>query len=188
MQKNVAMHNLSSYVSGTAAVGWAAGTVIKIFHLQEQKMVNKKTGEAADFPTFDVTTYFDAFREMAEKNIAQNAETYDNFKASAEEATASAQKAFEAMREGMTALSNKALENTKANTGASLAYMEKLAGVRNVSELIELQSAFFRNSLETMSTQAREAQEISVRLGEKTAAPVTAAAEKAVEKASPRAA
>jgi phasin len=150
-------------------------------------MSNKKTAEVFDFALFDYAKYADSFRELAEKNVTQSSEAYENFRTSAEEITQTAQKAFEAMREGMTTLSNKAIENTKTNTEASLAYFEKLAEVRNVSDLIELQSTYFRTSFEILSEQAREAQELSVKTGEKVVTPISEATEKTVEKAADRA-
>ena len=148
----------------------------------------KKPTEAFELAPFDFAKYADTFRQMAEKNIAQSTEAYDQFKVAAEEATATAQKAFDAMREGSAALSNKAFENVRANTETSLAYVEKLAGAKSWSEFVELQGEFIRTSFETFAAQAKETQELTVKVSENSAAPVKAAAEKAVDAVASKAA
>lgn len=143
----------------------------------------KKTTEAFEPAPFDFAKFADSFRHLTEKNMAQGTEAYDKFKVAAEEATETAQKAFDALREGTAAMSNKAFENARTNTEASLAFFEKLAGAKTVSELIELQGEFFRTSFENLAAQARETQELSVRISEESATPVKEAAGKAVEAA-----
>lgn len=143
----------------------------------------KKPASNFEFPEFDVAKMSSSFREAAEKTVAQNAEAYEQFKVAAEEATESAKQAFEAAREGAIALSSKAIENTKANTEASITYMEKLSAIKSVSELMELQSEFFRNSFEVLSAQTKEAQELTAKVSEESTAPVKAVAEKVAEKA-----
>ena len=140
----------------------------------------KAANDAFDFAAFDIAKVTESFRELTEKSIAQGTEAYEQFKLAAEDATASAQKTFDAMRDGAAELSAKALENTKANTEASMAFIEKLTNAKTFAEAVELQGEFFRTSFETLSTQAKEAQELSVKLGEKASAPVKEATEKAV--------
>ena len=143
----------------------------------------KKPAGNFEFPEFNVAKMSDSFREAAEKAVAQNTEAYEQFKVAAEEATESAKQAFEAAREGALALSSKAFENTKANADASIIYMEKFAAIKSVSELMELQSEYFRNSFEVLSAQAKEAQELTAKVSEESTAPVKAVAEKAAAKA-----
>ncbi|MGI9402744.1 MAG: phasin family protein [Rhizobiaceae bacterium] len=143
----------------------------------------KKTAGNFEYPEFDVAKFTGSFREAAEKAVAQNAEAYEQFKVAAEEATESAKQAFEAAREGAITLSSKAFENTKANTEAGITYLEKLSAIKSVSELMELQSEYFRNSFEVLSAQTKEAQELTVKVSEESAAPVKAAAEKVAAKA-----
>ncbi len=145
-------------------------------------MSAKKT-DAFAMPQFDLATVNESVREYSEKMMAQNTEAYGKLKVAAEEATASAQKGFDAVREGFTALSAKAVENTKVNTEAGVAHIEKLTAAKTFAEVVELQGAFFRNAFETMVAQAKEAQEMTVKFGEKAAAPAKAAAEKAMKAA-----
>jgi len=126
----------------------------------------------------DLAAMNESFRHLAEKSMAQGTEAYENFRKMAEEATSSAQKSFDAMREGMTTLSAKAYENVRTNTETSVSFIEKLSHAKSFSEVLELQGEFFRNSFDTLSTQAKEAQALTVKVTEKAAAPAKAQAEK----------
>jgi len=135
------------------------------------------------FPQFDLSQYGETYREFAEKAMAQGAEAYDKFKTAAEEATAGAQTSFDAMRESTAALTAKAIENSRVNTEAGVAFLEKLASAKTLSEVIDLQSAYFRSTFETLTSQAKEAQDMVAKAGEKAAAPVKTVAQKVVKAA-----
>jgi phasin len=127
----------------------------------------------------DFAKFTESFRDAAEKGVAQSTEAYDKFKVMAEEATAAAQKSFDAMREGMTTLSTKAMENARVNSEAGVAFVEKVTKAKTFAEVLELQGEFFRSAFERLSAQAKDAQELTLKVSEKAAAPVKAQAEKA---------
>ncbi|MCU0791076.1 MAG: TIGR01841 family phasin [Nitratireductor sp.] len=127
----------------------------------------------------DFANMSESFRNMAEKGVAQSTEAYSQFKTMAEDATSAAQQSFDAMREGMTVLSAKAMDNAKANAEAGMAFVEKVSKVKTFAEVLELQGEFFRASFERLSSQAKETQELAMKVSEKAAAPVKASAEKA---------
>lgn len=135
--------------------------------------------EMFDKAQADYAKMSESFRDMAEKAVAQSTEAYGKFKTMAEEATAAAQKSFDAAREGMTVLSTKAMENTRANTETGVAHVEKLARAKTFAEVLELQGAYFRASFEVLAAQAKEAQELAVKVAGEVSAPVKAQAEKA---------
>jgi phasin len=127
----------------------------------------------------DLANVSESFRQMAEKGVAQSSEAYAQFKALAEDATSAAQQSFDAMREGMTVLSTKAMENAKANAESGVAFVEKVTKAKTFAEVIEMQGEFFRSAFERLSAQAKEAQELTMKVTEKAAAPVKASADKA---------
>ncbi|MFZ1814604.1 MAG: TIGR01841 family phasin [Rhizobiaceae bacterium] len=139
----------------------------------------KPANDAFQFAQFDYSKLNETYRSIAEKAIAQGTEAYDSFKVAAEEATVSAQKSFEALRDGMSEISAKTMENTRANTDAGVAFFEKLTSAKTLAEALELQGEYFRSAFETIATQAREVQELSAKVGEKTVAPAKEAVEKA---------
>jgi phasin len=127
----------------------------------------------------DFANMSESFRQMAEKSVTQGTEAYDKFKVMAEDATAAAQKSFDAMREGMTVLSTKAMDNARVNTETGVAFVEKVTKAKTFAEVLELQGEFFRSAFERLSSQAKEVQELTLKVTEKAAAPVKAQAEKA---------
>jgi phasin len=143
-----------------------------------ESTMKKPANDMFQFAQFDFSKMNESYREFAEKALAQSTEAYDKYKATAEEVTANAQKSFDALREGVTALSTKAIENTKANTEAGVAFVEKLAGAKSFAEVIELQGEFFRSAFDTLASQAKETQEMALKIGEKTAAPAKETVEK----------
>jgi phasin len=144
-------------------------------------MANAKSpaNEMIEKAQADFANMSESFRQMAEKSVAQGTEAYDKFKVMAEEATTAAQKSFDVVREGMTVLSTKAMENARANTESGVAFVEKVTKAKTFAEVLELQGEFFRNSFERLASQAKEAQELTLKVTEKAAAPVKAQAEKA---------
>lgn len=140
-------------------------------------MINPAS-EMLDKTQVDYAKMADSFREMAENAVAQSTENYEKFKSLAEEATETAQKSFDAVREGMATLSTKAMENAHANAKNGVAHVEKLSRANTFAEILDLQGAFFRTSFETLSAQAKEAQELAVKVVEIASAPVKAHAEK----------
>lgn len=146
-------------------------------------MTKKPANDLFPFAQFDFSKLNESYREFAEKALAQSTEAYDKYKAVAEEATANAQKSFDALREGVATLSAKAIENTRANTEAGVAFVEKLAAAKSLAEVLELQGEFFRSAFDTLASQAKETQELAVKIGEKTAAPAKQAVEKVAKAA-----
>jgi phasin len=145
--------------------------------------MNIKKTDAFPFAQFDVAKMSESYRDYAEKAVAQSTEAYDKFKAVAEEATVSAQKSFDAMREGVAALSAKAIDNARVNTEAGVAFIEKLAAAKTLADVFELQGEYFRASFETLSTQAKEAQDLVTKTGEQASAPAKTVVQKAVKAA-----
>lgn len=141
--------------------------------------MNTPATEMFDKAQADYARMNESFRQMAEKSVAQSADAYEKFKTIAEEATATAQKSFDAMREGMTVLSTRAMENARVNTEAGVAHVEKLTRAKSFAELLELQGEFFRSAFDTLSAQSKEAQELTAKVAQDATAPVKAQAEKA---------
>ncbi len=141
-----------------------------------------KKNEFFPFAQFDFSQYGsqygENYRAFVEKAIAQSTDAYDKFKAVAEEATAGAQTSFNSMRESFASLTAKAIDNTRVNTEAGVAFLEKLASAKSLSEVIDLQSAYFRSAFETLTSQAKEAQEMAVKASDKASAPVKSVAQK----------
>ena len=141
----------------------------------------EKTAEMVEFPTFDASKATDQFRAFAEKGIEQTKEVYAKLKSGAEEAQKTLEDTFETARTAQTDLAMKSIATMRANTEANFAHMEALLGVKSVSELVELQTAFLRKRVEMAVEQAKDMQTATTKAVEDLSKPVKTAFDKAMK-------
>ncbi|ANH02913.1 MULTISPECIES: phasin [Shinella] len=144
-------------------------------------MATKKTDDVFSIASIDPSKFSESFREFAEKGASQTKEAYAKMKEAAEDATKTVEATLESAQAGSVELGLKAIEALRTNAENSLSHMEALLGVKSVSELFELQTAFLRKQAEVAVEQARTLQETSKKVAEKVAAPGKSAAEKAMK-------
>ena len=144
-------------------------------------MATKKTDDVFSIASIDPSKLSESFREFAEKGAAQTKEAYAKMKEAAEDATKTVEATLESAQAGSVELGLKAIEALRTNAESSLSHMEALLGVKSVSELFELQTAFLRKQAEVVVEQAKSLQETSKKVAEKVAAPGKSAAEKAMK-------
>jgi hypothetical protein len=72
---------------------------------------------------------------------------------------------------GMGQLNNKLLEFGRVNAQNNMAFMQNVAGVRNVRDAVDVQTAYMRGQYDAAATQLRELQALSTEIAEKAAAP-----------------
>ncbi|GMB82991.1 phasin [Shinella zoogloeoides] len=144
-------------------------------------MATKKTDDVFSIASIDPAKLSESFREFAEKGASQTKEAYAKMKEAAEDATKTVEATLESAQAGSVELGLKAIEALRTNAESSLSHMEALLGVKSVSELFELQTAFLRKQAEVVVEQAKSLQETSKKVAEKVAAPGKSAAEKAMK-------
>ena len=144
-------------------------------------MATKKTDDVFPIASIDPSKLSESFREFAEKGAVQTKEAYAKMKEAAEDATKTVEATLESAQAGSVELGLKAIEALRTNAENSLSHMEALLGVKSVSELFELQTAFLRKQAEVAVEQAKTLQETSKKVAEKVAAPGKSAAEKAMK-------
>ncbi|KNY14790.1 phasin [Shinella sp. SUS2] len=144
-------------------------------------MATKKTDDVFSIASIDPSKFSESFREFAEKGAAQTKEAYAKMKEAAEDATKTVEATLESAQAGSVELGLKAIEALRTNAENSLSHMEALLGVKSVSELFELQTAFLRKQAEVAVEQAKTLQETSKKVAEKVTAPGKSAAEKAMK-------
>lgn len=123
----------------------------------------------------------EAFRDMAEKGVAQARENYAKVKVAAEEATDMLEDTLETARSNSMELSGTALDAAKANIDAGFAFMKDFMAVKTVSEAVELQTAFARECFDTTSAQAKDMQAKVTKMSEEASKPVQDAVAKSME-------
>jgi phasin len=140
-----------------------------------------KSAEIAEFPAFDASQASDQFRAFAEKGVEQSKEAYAKLKAGAEDAQKVLEETFEQARAAGTELSLKSIAAMRANAEANFAHLEALVGIKSVSELFELQTAFLRKRFETMVEQVKDLQSVSTKAAEDVVKPAKNAFEKSLK-------
>ena len=91
-----------------------------------------------------------AFREFADKGVAQSRNTYENAKAT-EEATDLLKGTYKTAAKGATDYNLKVMEIARTNTNSAFDYAYKLMGVKSPSEFIELSTAHAHKQFEAMN-------------------------------------
>src|SRR4051812_33454239 len=151
----------------------AAAPVIPLFEMPKFDI------PSFDMPKFEIPA---AFREFAEKGVAQSKDTYEKFKAVAEQNTQMLETVYSNATQGSTEYSLKMIEIARYNTNAAFTFVEKLFGVKSPSELIEVATAHSRMQFETLSAQGKELAGIAQKVATDTAEPIKSGVSKAMKK------
>lgn len=106
-----------------------------------------------EFPRMEVPA---AFRDLAEKGIAQTKENYDRLKQVAEETTDAFETAYSAYTKGALELTGKLLDNTQAHINAIFAFTKSVMESKTVAEIVEKQTSFTSSQFATLSTQGQD--------------------------------
>ena len=91
-----------------------------------------------EMPKFDLPKMEmpEAFREMAEKGVAQAKDSYEKIQAAAEEATDLLKSAYTTAANGTADYNRKVIEIARTNAHAAFDYAYALLGVKSPSEFI----------------------------------------------------
>jgi len=106
-----------------------------------------------DLPKMEVRG---AFREFADKGVAQARHTYENAKAASEEATDLLNEIYKTAAKGAMGYNLKVIEIARNNTNTAFDYAYELMGVRSPSEFAQLSTAHARKQFEAMRAQSKE--------------------------------
>ncbi|MBV6657969.1 MAG: phasin [Devosiaceae bacterium] len=123
----------------------------------------------------------EAFRDMAEKSVAQARDSYAKMKSAAEDATDLLEETFETARTNSMDLSTVSIDAMKANLDASFAFMKDFMAVKSVSEAVELQTAFARERFDATTAQAKDMQAKLTKMTEEASKPVKDAMAKSMD-------
>ncbi|MDQ0302836.1 phasin [Ancylobacter polymorphus] len=140
-----------------------------------------------EVPKFDVASAVEVpavVREMAEKSVQNARETYEKFKANAEETTDLLEDTYSTASRGLAEYNTAALESLRTNVNAAFDYMGALFGAKSVSEAVELSTGHLRKQFDVLSSQAKELSTLAQKVATDTAEPIKASVEKTIKKAS----
>jgi phasin len=153
------------------------------------KMKTKPAASPFEMPKFEMPK-FDmpkvempaAFREFAERGVAQAKDTYEKMKAVAEEATDVLETTYSTASKGASDYGLKVIEAARVNTNAAFDYAGELLAAKTFSEVIELSSAHARKQFEALTRQSKELSALAQKVATDTAEPIKNGMNKAFAK------
>lgn len=127
-----------------------------------------------EMPKFDLSTMEvpPAFREFAEKGIAQAKDNYEKLKSTAEQATDMLEETYATASKGCSGYGLKLIETARANSNAAFDLFGEVMTAKSYSEVVELTTAYLRTQFETLTAQAKELTEQAQKVATETAEPI----------------
>ena len=113
-----------------------------------------------------------AFREVAEKGVAQAKEQYEKMKSAAEDATEMLEETYTTASKGCSDYGLKLVETAKANSNAAFDLFGELLTAKSYAEVVELYTAYVRAQFDTVSAQAKELADHAQKVATETVEPI----------------
>ena len=137
-----------------------------------------------EIPKFDIPKVEmpAAFREFAERGVAQAKESYENMKAAAEEATDVLETTYSTASKGASDYGLKVIEVARTNTNAAFDFAGEVMAAKTLSEVVELTSAHARKQFEALTAQSKELSALAQKVATETAEPIKTGVTKAFGK------
>ena len=123
-----------------------------------------------------------AFREFAERGVAQAKDTYEKMKAAAEEATDVLETTYSTATKGASDYGLKVIEVARTNTNAAFDFAGQIMAAKTLSEVVELTSAHARKQFEALTAQSKELGALAQKVATETAEPIKSGMNKAFAK------
>jgi phasin len=127
-----------------------------------------------EFPKFDIPSVEvpAAYRELAEKSVAQAKQGYEKMKAVTEEATDVMEAAYATASKGAADYGLQLIEAFRANANANFDFARDLFAVKSLSEAVELSTAHTRKQFEAMTAQTKDLAALAQKVTTETAEPL----------------
>jgi len=113
-----------------------------------------------------------AFRELAEKGIAQAKDNYEKIKGAAEQATDALEDTYTNASKGASDYGLKLIETARTNSNAAFNLFSELLTAKTHSEVVERATAYLRTQFDTMTAQAKELTEHAQKVATETIEPI----------------
>jgi phasin len=150
---------------------------------------SKPSTSAFEMPKFEIPKFEipkvempAAFREFAERGVAQCKDTYEKMKAAAEEATDVLETTYSTATRGYSDYGLKVIEAARVNTNAAFDFAGELITAKTLSEVIELSSAHTRKQFEAYTEQGKELTALAQKVATDTAEPIKSGMNRAFSK------
>ena len=106
----------------------------------------------------------EAVRAMAEKAVDQSREVYERSKDGLDASVATFERTLDAAGQGAVAFNRKIIDIAQRNVNSGFDLAKGLAGAKNLSEMVELQAAYWQKLLDTLTSQAEEVRALSTKV------------------------
>jgi len=137
------------------------------------------TESAFEMPKFDMPKFEmpnvempAAFRELAEKGIAQAKDNYEKIKSAAEQATDVLEDTYSNATKGSSDYGLKLIETARANSNAAFDLFGELLAAKSYAEVVEKTTGYMRTQFDTLTAQAKELSEHAQKVATKTVEPI----------------
>lgn len=111
-------------------------------------------------------------RALAEKSVAQTRQAYDRSLDAFDASLTTFERSFDAAGQGAAAFNRKIVDIARRNVEANFELATSLAGAKNLADMVELQSAFWRKQFGVLTAQAEEVRALSTKVTADTAEPI----------------
>ena len=110
------------------------------------------------------TSIPESVRATAEKAVDQSREVYDRSKDALDASVATLERTFDAAGQGAVAFNRKIIDIAQRNVNSGFDLAKSLAGAKNLSEMVELQAAYWQKLLDTLTSQSEEVRGLATKM------------------------
>jgi phasin len=111
-------------------------------------------------------------RALAEKAVAQTREAYDRSKDAFDASLTTFERSFDAAGQGAAAFNRKMVDIARRNVDTTFDLAQSLTGAKNLTDMVELQAAFWRKQFGVLTAQAEEVRALSMKVTADAAEPL----------------
>ena len=123
----------------------------------------------------------DSVRELAVKTVAQTREACDRSTAAFDKSVSAFVRSFAAAGQRAAAFNRKMVDIATRNVASNFDLAKSLAGAKNLADMVELQSAYWRKQFGVLTAQAEEVRALSIHVANNAAEPNKAHAARGVD-------
>lgn len=120
-----------------------------------------------------------AFRDFAEKGVAQAKDNYEKIQAAAEEITSMLEQTYSTAAKGVADYNFKLVEMARTNSNAVFEFACGLAGTKSLPEMVALSTEQARKQFDLVTAQNKELWAITERMASESAEPIKQSVAKA---------
>ena len=113
-------------------------------------------------------------RALGEKSVAQTRELYDHSNDALDASIAVFEKTFDAAGQGAAVFNRKIIDLGRRNVNSVFDLAKSLAGARNLSDIVQVQAAYWQKQVSVLTAQAEEVSALSTKVAADATDPIKA--------------